>query len=247
MAEKHFFEQEKHTVSYLIPFFQTYLPNFYTMTVLEIGCAEAGFIKQLNESGITAMGLEIEESRVQIAHKYTPNAIIHVGDITDPKIVKKFNTTFDLIVMRDVIEHITEREQTFANLRALLKDDGYLYITFPAKFSGFAGHQQHARSFLKYTPYLHLLPSFKLKFLGRMLKERPQFIATVKANYKNGLSIRGFEQYCAQFNFSFVRKELFLFRPIFKSRFGLPIIRIPNIPLIREFMAWGCECLLRKN
>jgi SAM-dependent methyltransferase len=202
MAEKHFFEQEKHAISYLIPFFKRALPDIKNLMVLEVGCAEAGLIKQLHTLDIKVVGLEIEESRVQIAHRYVPRAMVFSGDISDPKIAQKLDATYDLIVMRDVIEHIPQRDQTFANLHQLLKPNGYLYITFPPKFSGFAGHQQHAHSFLKLTPYLHVLPAFVLRFLGHLLKERPQLIENIISNYKNGLTIRRFEKYCAQSDYT---------------------------------------------
>ncbi|MFQ5584693.1 MAG: class I SAM-dependent methyltransferase, partial [Calditrichia bacterium] len=172
MAERHFYEQKKHTSSYLLPYFEKHLPDFQNFKILEIGCAEAGFLDVLYEMGIQASGLEIEPHRVELAKSKNPNLKIIPGDITSPEICDQINDTFDLIVMRDVIEHIRDRKAAFQNINKLLEKNGYLYITFPPKYSGFAGHQQNGKSILRYMPYVHLLPASVLRFIGKILNEK---------------------------------------------------------------------------
>jgi SAM-dependent methyltransferase len=247
MAEKHFIEQKEHTKSYLIPYFQKYIPNFNALKVLEIGCAEGGFLEILYELGIDAVGLELEPQRVKIAIEKNPNLKIIIGDITDDKIVEQIGKRFDLIVMRDVIEHIPRRSEMFSNIVKLLNTEGYLYITFPPKYSGFAGHQQNGKSLLRYIPYLHLFPRQMIRFLGRMVNERANLIEGVISNYEDGLSIKMFERYLTMYKFTSVVKDLFLFRPIYKIRFNVSPKKIPNIPILREFIAFGCECLITKK
>lgn len=247
MAEKHFYEQIKHTESYLVPYFRQHLPNWQGLKILEIGCAEGGFLEVLQRAGMQARGVELEAARVEIARAKNPHLNILIGDITDPNIVEQFCERFDLIVMRDVMEHIPDRQSAFANISRLLTEKGHLYITFPPRFSGFAGHQQNARTFLKLIPYLHLLPDQLLRWLGKALREDPALIESIILNYRQGLSIRSFERYCRQYGFQAVVKELFLFRPVYKTRFNLNPVKIPNIPLLRELLAFGCEYLLQKR
>lgn len=246
MAEAHYYEQKDHAHSYLIPFFQRHLPNFKNLSILEVGCAEAGFLDALYDLGIDAMGLELEIGRVKIMEEKNPMLKVVVGDITDDKIAGQIGKSFDLIVIRDVIEHIHDKMTAFSNIDKLLKNNGYLYMAFPPKFSAFAGHQQHGRSVLRFFPYLHLLPEVIIRLLGRVFRERPGIIDRIVLNYHIGLSIQSFEKYYSMFNFEPLLKELFLFRPIYKIRYGLKPIKIPSIPLIREFIAFGCECLLKK-
>jgi SAM-dependent methyltransferase len=247
MAEKHFYEQKEYTTSYLLNYFQKHLPGFENFKILEIGCAEGGFLDVLYESNIEAIGVELEPGRVKLAKDTNPNLNILVGDITEDNIIKKIGTTFDLVVMRDVIEHIPDRESTFSNISKLLKKNGFLYITFPPRFSGFAGHQQNGKSILRMTPFLHLFPDWIIRFLGKVFKERSSLIENVILNYKVGLTIGSFEKYYSIHNFQSIIKELFLIRPIFKIRFNMSLRKIPNIPIIREFLALGCEYLLKKN
>ncbi len=247
MAEKHFYEQKEHTRNYLIPYFEKHIPDFKNKKVLEIGCAEGGFIEELLNIGIETIGLELLQSRIDIATGKNPDLKIYCADITDNKTLAKINSMFDVIVMRDTIEHISNRISAFENISGLLKPGGYFYVTFPARFSGFAGHQQNCKSFIKFVPYLHYMPSFILKPLGKILGEQPKQIDEILHNYKIGLSVRSFEKYYKRFNFFPVVKDLFFSRPIFKIRYKLQIIRFPNIPVLREFLGFGCEYLLRKE
>jgi len=247
MADKHFYEQKKHTTGYLIPYFEKNIPDYKDKKILEVGCAEGGFIEELQSIGMDAMGLEIEQNRVAIANQKNPNLKILCADITDSNVAARFDKKFDFIVMRDTIEHIPDRDSTFENISKMLNEGGYLYITFPPRFSGFAGHQQNCRSILKLVPYLHLLPDFLIKLLGKVLKEKPQQIKAVIENYRVGLSINAFEKYYIKYGYSPIVKGLFLSRPIYKVRFGARIVKVPNIPLFREIFAFGCEYLLIKK
>lgn len=247
MAEKHFYEQRKFTQSYLIPYLEEKLPDFRKMKILEVGCAEGGFLDVLQEMGLDGTGIELEQSRVETALAKNPTLKIIAGDITDPGILEKVVPQYDLIVMRDVIEHIPDRGATFENLTRLLGDNGYLYITFPPRFSAFAGHQQNYRSALRFVPYLHLFPAFIIRTFGKLLKENTKTTEQVILNYRVGLTIRNFENHYRRFDFIPLEKKLFLSRPIYKIRFGVKTMGFPNIPLLREVLAFGCEYLLQRQ
>jgi SAM-dependent methyltransferase len=192
-------------------------------------------------------GIELSAERVAIALQHAPQLKVQVGDITDPEISGRINAQFNLIVMRDVIEHVPQREITFKNLKNLLKQGGYLYITFPPKFSAYGGHQQNARSPIKYIPFFQLLPESTIRKTGYWLKEKPQTIEQILHIYSIGLTIDEFEKHCVQSGLAMKTKELFLSRPIFKTRFGVPVIRFPNLLYVREFLSCGCEYLLQKK
>jgi SAM-dependent methyltransferase len=246
MAEKHFFEQRKHAKTYLVPFLERYCPNFRRFQILDVGCAEAGFLGTLQDAHMPCMGLEIEAERIAISKGFNPDLDILQGDITDPDIVSKIKRTFDLIVIRDVIEHISDKDTVFEHLNALLNSDGFIYITFPPRFSPFGGHQQNGRSILRKIPYLHLMPSRIVRALGRIAGEHPHIVESIVTQRHIGLSIRQFERLSAKHGYRIHRKDLFLFRPVFQVRYGLPTKRMPDIPAVREFFVLGCECLLQK-
>lgn len=247
MAERHYYEQRNFTLSYLLPYFEQHIPHFSQLKILDVGCAEAGFIDVLNERGITAVGIELSASRVAIARKKNPHLEIYTGDITDASVIEKVKKKFDLIVLRDVIEHIENRNAAFKNLNRLLKKGGMLYITFPPKYSPFAGHQQNGKSILRLIPYLHLLPSWLIRILGKFTGENPEFIENVINNFETGLTISKFERFCKKYNLQFTTHELYMIRPIFLTRFGLRPRKSTDIPILRETISLSCECLLQSS
>lgn len=245
MAEKHFIEQKQFTETYLFPYFQKYCPGFHKFKVLEVGCAEGGFLHVLLNRGIYAVGLELAWHRIALAKTLDPRLEIVHGDITDPKVIQRLKESFDLVVMREVIEHVELREKAFENITQLLKPNGFLYVSFPPKFSPFGGHHQNGNSFLRYVPYLHLLPPGLLRFLEMITKESPHIIENAILNFKNGLTISQFERLCQHFGFHPIVKALYTIRPIFQIRTGLKPFRFPSVPILREFFTLGCEYLLQ--
>ncbi|NMB81619.1 MAG: methyltransferase domain-containing protein [Ignavibacteria bacterium] len=246
MAEKHFFEQKEYTEKYLIPYFQKSIPDFHKLKVLEIGCAEGGLLDVFNSIGIEASGIEISNERIEIARSKNPKLKIAQGDITDITLPGKIGKVFDLVILREVIEHVFNKSAAFENLSNFVKPGGYLFVSFPPKYSPFAGHQQIAKSFLKVIPYLHLLPMQILRPIAKILSEPENYVDEIKLHYSTGMRISEFEKLCLQKNFIPVRKELFLFRPIYGYRYGLPKIKLPDIPLLREALTLGYEVLLKK-
>lgn len=247
MAEKQYHEQVEYSNQYFIPFLTKHLPELKTMRILEVGCAEAGLLKVLGDMGTECHGIELDETRAALAKEINPGVNVIVGDITDTSIVNKFGGQFDLIIMREVIEHVPDKDAAFRNLNAMLKEGGYMFMSFPPKWSGFAGHQQVGRSLLRFTPYVHFIPKPVLRMFVKMFNEYPNFVEHVEANYSTGIKINQFEKLCRKYNFRYIIKDYYLFRPIYKFRFGLPTLKIPGIPLLREFFAFGCECLLKKQ
>lgn len=247
MAEKHFYEQAEYTKKYLIPYFQKHIPEFHKLSVLEVGCAEGGLLEVLMDMGMDVCGIELSEERANIAKKKNPKLNILVGDIMDEQLPEKLGRKFDFVIMREVIEHIPNKYAAFRNLDLLTTDTGYLFVSFPPKRSPFAGHQQIAKSFLKMIPYLHVLPESLLRPIAKKLGEKSDYVDEIKLHFSTGMVIDQFEILYMLKNFKPVKRELFLFRPIYAYRFGLPTVKLPNIPLIREFISFGCEALLRKK
>ena len=244
MAEKHYIEQINHTRQYLIPYFEKHISGFKEKDVLEIGCAEGGFLTALREIGMHGMGLELESSRVKLALEKDPELNIITGDITDREVISLIKQKFDLIVLRDVIEHIPNREMLFENLQKLLAPGGYVYISFPPRFSPFAGHQQNGRSFLRKIPYLQVWPPWVIRLAGRLFNEFPYMVDFIIYNFKTGLTVSRFIKLVKQNGFVPYLTELFLIRPVYKIRFGLNPRFFPNIGILREVFVTGCEALI---
>ena len=207
MAAKYFKEQWEYG-KYLLPYIKKHCGTS-VRRILEVGCAEAGLISFLAKYGYNVHGLEIEKNKAN--WRIHPDVPVFIGDI-----LKIDNLgIYDLIIMREVIEHIepSQRITAIGNAVRMLNPGGYLFLSFPPKYSAFGGHQRIR------IPWSHV---FK--------------------NSKQWPTIAEIEGCCADLNI--VDCNLFLFRPVFKSRYGLPTIKWPNIKLIRE-LAMGYECLYK--
>ena len=70
MAQKHYDEQFVFSKTYLIPFLTEKLScSLKELNILEVGCAEGGFIAACDDDDIKVDGLELEPSRVKTAKK----------------------------------------------------------------------------------------------------------------------------------------------------------------------------------
>ncbi len=246
MAEKHYYEQQRFCEDYIIPFLEKHLSKFRSLKILEVGSGEGGVVSVLKKAGYNIEGFEISASRVKTAKEKDPQLPLFVGDLTDAKILDGREESYDLIILRDVIEHISNKKSAFEHIYRMLKPNGYFYITFPPRFSPFAGHQQNGKTVLRLFPFLHLLPDFLIDFFCKIFDEDIRVIKAVKLNFKIGLTLNDFEKLIEDNKFNIVKMELFFSRPIFKLRYKIPTIKFPNIVFLREFFATGCETLLKK-
>jgi cyclopropane fatty-acyl-phospholipid synthase-like methyltransferase len=115
--------QRENAINYVIPFIEEILPLKKGMRVMEIGCAEGGVIQSFIQEGCHGTGVELMTSRYEDAKKLLAEDIasgraeVINKDIYDVDIDKEFPERFDLIVLKDVIEHIHDQDKVLAKLR----------------------------------------------------------------------------------------------------------------------------------
>lgn len=245
MAEKHFHEQIKFAQTYLIPYLTKHIPEFSNLSefkILSVGCAEGGDLMVFSQNNKSAAGIELSAARVEMGKKLNPEAHITTGDITKKETLPQ--ERFDMIILRDVIEHVNNKNAAFENIYDLLKPGGYLFMTFPLKYSPYAGHQQMSKTFLKYFVYITLFPVGCIRFFCKLAKT-PGHADEIIYNKKNAFSYHHLNHLVKK-RFTYRVKEFFILRPGFNDRYGLPELKMPGIPLLRE-LALGCEVLLKKQ
>ena len=137
-------------------------------SVIEIGSAEGGVLHALGLKGAsTLIGTDIAKNRIEIGLKISnllnikTNYYIH--NILTDEIPENWIQKFDLVLLRDVIEHLEDTETTLKNIKKLLKPNGKIFITFPPYYSPFGGHQHTLGLKIAKIPYLHLLPTQAFK------------------------------------------------------------------------------------
>ncbi len=214
------------------------------LNILEIGTAEAGLLKYFAEKGHNCYGIEYSQVRFQNAIDLNtqPNLKVIHGDITKPETYNEFeNILFDVIVVRDVIEHIPERETALQNIHALLKPEGKLFFSFPPKYSPFAGHQHVLPSKFCRFPYLYMLPDFiykKYLLFFNIIPESVEYYLRIK---RDRISINHFNHLIKKYNYYLVNKSSYFIRPNYEYRYNMKRKKNPLsfIPIFDELFSMG--------
>lgn len=253
--EKYFEEQSyttlHHVIPYLLPFFRTGPKK----RILEIGCGEGGNLKPFLDTGCEVTGVDLSESKINNGRKFFENhpRKDHLRLICDD--IYNFPDTdqpYDLIIMRDVIEHIHGQERFMHFVKRFLAPAGFFFLAFPPWYNPFGGHQQICSSrILSKTPWIHLLPKKWYTLILRMGGEPEARIDTLLEVRQTGLSIERFERILRTEQFEVIKRSLFLINPNYEVKFQLKAREIPkllsNIPGIRNFYVTTAYYLLRRK
>lgn len=96
--------------------------------ILELGCGEGKFSALLSDQGKETWAIEPNPDSAKMASK-SLFKVFH-GTI-DEKLSEIPDNFFDVIVMNDVIEHLTEPWDDIKKLKSKLKDDGLFITSIP--------------------------------------------------------------------------------------------------------------------
>ncbi|OGU16321.1 MAG: hypothetical protein A2X61_05255 [Ignavibacteria bacterium GWB2_35_12] len=220
-------------------------------TVVEIGCGEGGVLTALVEAGAErALGTDIDPGRLNIGKKIAEiashNIEFETHNITTDNPLEKWSNSADLVILRDVIEHLDDTKESLLNLKKIMKKTGYLYITFPPYQTPFGGHQHIIKKFRGKIPYIHLLPNFifhKLISVGH-----PYDVAEIKRLQKIRLTPKKFMKAAKEAGLEVIKSEYYFLRPVFKIKFGLPPVKLTPLaflPLIKTFFSLEASYILK--
>ncbi len=250
MHERHtdrrlyFREQSETTGRHVIPFISSVRPVTTATSVLEIGCGEGGNLLPFLQAGCRHLtGIDISEGKIA-------NASTFYSEIPDGEHIRFIAADiydcgsagqFDLVIMRDVLEHIHDQERFISFIRRFLAPDGVLFIGFPPWSNPFGGHQQMCESrLLSKLPWIHLLPRPLYRRLLRAAGEDEARIEGLLEIKDTGISLERFYRIVRREGFTMVKKRLWLINPNFEVKFGLRPRRLPAplaaISFLRNFM-----------
>lgn len=245
---RYFNMQYQVTKDYVIPFLEDSIDMNQPMNVLEIGCAEAGVLKAFLERGHDCTGIELNDSRVKLAAKFfekevKENKIRFISrNIYDIDPEKDLASKLDLIILKDVIEHIHDQDRFMQTLKSFLKPNGKVFFGFPPWQMPFGGHQQICQNkYLSKLPYFHLLPKPIYRGILKLGGETVGNIEDLIEIKDTGISIERFERILKKRSYSTLKKDLFLFNPIYEYKFNLkpkkqlPVVK--GIPIVRNYLS----------
>ena len=217
------------------------------MKVFEIGCAEGGVLKAFLDRDCEGVGVELSSYRAELAKKFLEpelkkgRAVIICKNIYDESFEQEFKNRFDLIILKDVIEHIHDQDKLISKLKSYLNSGGRIFFGFPPWYMPFGGHQQMSGSkVLSKLPYYHLLPAPIYRGVLKLFGEEQQRIDELMEIKQTGISIERFEKILDGQGFEIDQKRFYLINPIYSYKFNLKVREqnklVGAIPYVRDFL-----------
>ncbi|WP_235295757.1 class I SAM-dependent methyltransferase [Portibacter marinus] len=257
--KKRYFEMQKNTsAEYIIPFVSQHIDLTTPKHILEIGCAEAGVLKAFTKRGHYCTGIELHQARVETAKTFFQEELkdghikFFVNDIMQIDVMNDIGHQFDLIILKDVIEHIPNQAAFIERLPAYLKPQGMVFFGFPPWYMPFGGHQQIcSNKILSLLPYYHLLPKPIYKSILKAAGEKEGTVKELMEIKDTGISIERFKRIVRSNKFNIMDQKQFLINPIYKYKFNLkprnqlPIIK--DIPFFRNFVSTCVYFLIKRS
>ena len=249
----YFKEQIFTTNKYVIPFLEKHMPVDSNTRILEIGCGEGGNLEPFLDLGCQVVGVDLSEGKIKkgIAyyetHEKKDNIQFLFRDIYEVGVDEI--GTFDLIIMRDVIEHIHNQEKFMRYLKKFVSKSGKIFFGFPPWQMPFGGHQQICQNKIASTlPYYHLLPRPLYTGMLKMFGEPANRIEALLEIKDTGISIERFERILKKENYKVDEKMPFLINPNYEAKFNLTPRKqfslISAIPYFRNFLTSCCYYLI---
>ncbi|UCG53175.1 MAG: class I SAM-dependent methyltransferase [Candidatus Latescibacterota bacterium] len=239
---------------YLIPILSEWGVELEGKRFLEVGCGDGGCGAEFYRAGCNVVMMDIEERLVGIAKKLNQresvDAAVYVGDILDEKAAFLEDGPFDLVMFRDVVEHLERPDEALRIVQRHLRVNGVVFVVFPPYYSPYGAHQQilprSKMGFIPFNklPYVQLLPS--RWFLALTRGDTPAN-REVERLSRIRLTISRFEKCAKAAGFNVVKKRMFLSRPTFALRYGIPVIGsgvLGRIPGVNEVLVTGAYYLL---
>ena len=237
--------QETLASNYYIPFLKNNNIELENKKILEIGCGNGGFIKAFSKYSPNCTGFDIKnldwnDDKVRYMHL----------NIFDEDFYAHISEKFDIIILRDVIEHIDNNlnDSLFKKIESLSNESSVILITFPPFYSPFGLHQQALlSSFCRYIPFLSLIPKTIMKIIFCCRKN--ENIDEMLSLYDSGMRISLFYRLIRKFNYKVIAQKFFHIRPSHELRYGFKTKEsnfLYNIPIVRELLITGTAFLLNK-
>lgn len=242
-----FDQQVENSRNYVLPFIDQTKHLEKGVNVLEIGCGEGGVLVPFAEKDCYCVGVDLNPIRIDIANDLLKDEV-SIGkmkfiykNVFDEDFLKEYKSFFDIIILKDAIEHIPDQEKFIPYLKNFLKKDGQIYFGFPPWYMPFGGHQQVCSNKLaSVLPYYHILPQPLYKGILKAFGESEPVINELLEIKDTQITIERFEKIVKQSGLKILNKQHFLINPIYKYKFGLQprkqIGLISAIPYFRNFL-----------
>ncbi|CAI6082604.1 Ubiquinone biosynthesis O-methyltransferase, mitochondrial [Paenibacillus sp. JJ-100] len=132
--------------------------------ILDVGCSQGITSILLGREGFRVTGVDLEEDSIRYAQEELAKESKPVRNNVDFRMLDitkwKIRTTFDTILLGEVLEHFAHPETLLTHLHRLLGEEGTLIVTVPYGYHPFYDHKQtfYAGNLgMSITPYFEVL------------------------------------------------------------------------------------------
>ena len=248
---QYFNEQAQTTKKYVLPYIENFREITSDLKILEIGCGEGGNLKPFLDIGCNSTGVDLSSGKIENGKNYFsdhPNKN-NLNLICQDIYKWEYSGKFDILILRDVIEHIPNQLKFMGVLKNFINENGIVFFGFPPWQNPFGGHQQMCKSkFLCKLPWFHLLPTFLYVLTLHIFKEPEEKIKGLVEVKETGISIERFEKILKQHNYIVNKKTLFFINPNYTIKFGLKTRKqnklVAAIPWMRNFFSTAAYYLV---
>lgn len=141
IEQKHFWF--RHRKQIIIWTLKKIMEQLKGKTVLDIGCGTGFILSSLEKEGMTTCGIDMHLSALEYSRSHIKGDLL-CGSLND----LPFSHQFDLVLLCDVIEHLTNDITAIGRAIKTIKKDGLMLITVPANpniwslIDVFSGHKR---------------------------------------------------------------------------------------------------------
>jgi SAM-dependent methyltransferase len=240
--KKYFDIQLSNARQWILPFVQEVKPIEAGIQLLEIGCGQGSVLRAFAEAGCICTGVEMYPLWLEKANEWLQPELasgkvrLINSNIYDIDAENDLGTKFDIIVLKDVIEHIHDQKKLIGWMKLFLKPGGIIFFGFPPWQMPYGGHQQMLQGWLGKLPYWHMLPLPLFKGLLRVNKQYSEDLVDIK---ETGISIERFESILQKTGYQILKQKHWMINPVYEYKFGwkprVQIGLIKAIPFVRNF------------
>lgn len=236
----------------LIPWLSHYV-KITNAAIGDFGCHQGGVLQAFRDArALSGKGFDLDAPSItQSPFQSDERFSLHIKDVLsiDPVVYQ-----FDLILIRDVLEHIPNYVDVLKLAKQCLKPKGKIFISFPPYFSPFGGHQQEASNWVRFIPFLHYLPNslfFSLvKTQDSLYMSKESSLSDMQSVAATKMTLHKAECAFKEAGLHIAKKSSYCLRPEFKVRYGIPEYSSPfflQIPILQEVTTMGVYYLLINN
>ena len=242
-----FDQQVENSASYVLPFIEETKKITPGINILEVGTAEGGVLVPFMKLGCYCVGVDLNPDRIVLANDFSAQEVKNgkmlflLQNIYEDAFLNKYKGFFDVIILKDVIEHVPEQEKFIPYLKNFLRPGGQIFFGFPPWYMPFGGHQQVCRKkWASVLPYYHILPRFMYKGILKLAGEDEGVIRELMEIKDTQITIERFERIAKASGLKILNKQPYLINPIYKYKFGLKprkqVAPLMWIPYFRDFV-----------